>query len=126
MRRRRGGGDGRDLDRLRPVTRALRGLFVAGAGLALLTACASGPVAGIVTEKTHSPEESGVVSTITCHPAGKATICTPIVIPWHHDECWGLHLRNDRGDEGDVCVDRGTWDKTEVGDFVDTSPKEGR
>ena len=36
-----------------------------------------------------------------------------------YDECWLLELRDDRGNEGNICVPQEEWDSTDVGDFYD-------
>jgi len=66
---------------------------------------------GTVTGKSHDD------SYVSCVSQGPAQRCT------NYDECWRLELRNDQGTrmsrEGDVCVPREEWERTDVGEFYD-------
>lgn len=65
------------------------------------------PDSGTIVRKSHSP----TIITTQCHPVGKVTTCTPLIIP----ECWDIDYRDSAGRDGDACVSQTAWDRYEVG-----------
>lgn len=70
-----------------------------------LAACSSVDRGVVVTKTYHAPYT--YVSFISNYCGNGCTIQTPIIMDV--PECWGLWLRNGP-DEGEVCVDRQTFD----------------
>lgn len=78
-----------------------------------LSGCGNPIPPGEIIEKEHESGGYTTVSSCTTDSKGKRT-CTSKRMG--KPECWELEIRDDKGNEHEVCVSEREWDKWNVGD----------
>lgn len=94
--------------------------FVIVALMLIVTGCSGMATSGVVTSKEHHP--AYVDYQWTCYAYDKYGGCSfGMDVPYNVSECWYVEFYNE-GDEdwGSVCASKDVYDRTNIGDKVNT------